>query len=78
MGATERDEDQKSFRGFINDFAYWTKPLQPNEIKELHKSHYGLSYLNDYGQYSSSENLKTYYDFKHIKLKSNYVYDEGK
>ena len=77
MGATERDEDQKSFRGFINDFAYWTKPLQPNEIKELHKSQ-GFSLLNDYEQYSSSENLKTYYDFKHIKLKSNYVYDEGK
>ena len=76
IGATERDEDIKSFRGFINDFAYWDKPLQPNEVQQIHKSQ-GFSFLNDYEQYSSSENLKTYYDFKHLKLKSNYVYDEG-
>ena len=34
--------------------------------------------MNDYEQYSSSENLKIYYDFKHIQIKSNYQYDEGK
>ena len=72
----QKDDDIKSFRGFINDFAYWDKPLQSNEIQELYKSQ-GFSLLNDYEQYSSSENLKTYYDFKHLKLKSNYVYDEG-
>ena len=33
-----REEDRKSFRGFVNDFAYWDKPLQQNEIQELHKS----------------------------------------
>jgi len=77
IGATERDEDQKSFRGYVNEFAYWDKQLQPNEIKELHQSQ-GFSLLNNYEQYSSSYNLKTYYDFKYIKLKSDYFYDEGK
>ena len=77
IGATERDDDIKSFRGYVNDFAFWDKPLQPNEVQEIHKSQ-GFSLLNDYEQYSSSDNLQTYYDFKHIKLKSNYLYDEGK
>ena len=77
IGATDRDDDIKSFRGYVNEFAYWDKQLQPNEIKELHESQ-GFSLLNNYEQYSSSYNLKTYYDFKHIKLKSDYFYDEGK
>lgn len=77
IGATERDDDIKSFRGYVNDFAYWDKPLQPNEVQEIHKSQ-GFSLLNDYEQYSSSDNLISYYDFKHLKLKSNYIYDEGK
>ena len=34
--------------------------------------------LNDYEQYSSSDNLKTYYDFKQIKLDENYKYNKGK
>ena len=77
IGATERDDDIKSFRGYVNEFAYWDKPLQPNEVQEIHKSQ-GFSLLNDYEQYSSSDNLISYYDFKHLKLKSNYIYDEGK
>ena len=77
IGATERDEDQKSFRGYVNEFGYWDKSLQPNEVKELHQSQ-GFSLLNDYEQYSSSDNLKTYYDFKQIKLDENYKYDTGK
>ena len=77
IGATEREEDQKSFRGYVNEFGYWDKSLQPNEVKELHQSQ-GFSLLNDYEQYSSSDNLKTYYDFKQIKLDENYKYDTGK
>ena len=77
IGATERDEDQKSFRGYVNEFGYWDKSLQPNEVKELHQSQ-GFSLLNDYEQYSSSDNLETYYDFKQIKLDENYKYDTGK
>ena len=72
-----REEDYKSFRGYVNEFAYWNKPLQPNEIKELQNSE-GFSLLNDYEQYSSSDNLKSYYDFKHIKLDENYKYDTGR
>jgi hypothetical protein len=77
IGATERDEDQKSFRGYVSEFGYWDKSLQPNEVKELHQSQ-GFSLLNDYEQYSSSDNLETYYDFKQIKLDENYKYDTGK
>jgi len=77
IGATERDEDQKSFRGYVNEFGYWDKSLQPNEVKELHQSQ-GFSLLNDYEQYSSSDNLKIYYDFKYIKLDEDYKYDTGK
>ena len=25
IGATERDDDIKSFRGYVNEFAYWDK-----------------------------------------------------
>ena len=77
IGATDRNEDQKSFRGYVNEFAYWNKSLQPNEIKELQQSQ-GFSLLNNYQQYSSSDNLITYYDFKQIKLDKNYKYDTGK
>ena len=38
---------------------------------------FGLSYMTDTGQYSSSENLKIYYDFKHIQLNQPYQYEEG-
>ena len=71
-----RDDDRKSFRGFVSDFAYWNKALQKNEIQELTET-FGLSYMTDTGQYSSSENLKIYYDFKHIQLNQPYQYEEG-
>ena len=73
----KRTEDRKSFRGFVNEFAYWNKPLQPNEIQEIHTTQ-GFSLLNNYEQYNSSNNLKIYYDFKHIKLDKDYKYDTGK
>ena len=73
----DRENDRKSFRGFINEFAYWNKPLQRNEIQEIHQSQ-GFSLLNSYEQYNSSKNLKIYYDFKHIKLEDDYKYDTGK
>ena len=75
--ADNRTVDRKSFRGFINEFAYWNKPLQRNEIQEIHQSQ-GFSLLNSYEQYNSSKNLKIYYDFKHIKLDKDYKYDTGK
>jgi len=72
-----RENDRKSFRGFINEFAYWDNPLQLNEVQQIHTSQ-GFSLLNNYEQYNSSENLKIYYDFKHTKLDENYKYDFGK
>ena len=76
IGAIDRENDQKSFVGFVSDFAYWDKTLQKNEVQELTDT-LGLSYLTDTGQYSSSENLKIYYDFKHIHLNQPYQYEEG-
>ncbi len=57
IGAIDRDNDIKSFRGYVNEFAYWDKQLQPNEVKELHESQ-GFSLLNNYEQYSSSIKFK--------------------
>jgi hypothetical protein len=76
IATPNRKEDQKSFIGFVSDFAYWDKPLQKNEVQELTDT-FGLSYLTDTGQYSSSEHLKIYYDFKHIQLNQPYQYEEG-
>ena len=76
IATPNRKEDQKSFIGFVSDFAYWDKALQKNEIQELTET-FGLSYVSDTGQYSSSENLKIYYDFKHIQLNQPYQYEEG-
>jgi hypothetical protein len=73
----KRTEDRKSFRGFVNEFGYWDKPLQRNEIQQIHTIS-GFSFLNNYEQYNSSDNLKIYYDFKHIKLDEDYKYDTGK
>jgi hypothetical protein len=73
----KRTEDRKSFRGFVNEFGYWDKPLQRNEIQQIHTIS-GFSFLNNYEQYNSSKNLKIYYDFKHIKLDEDYKYDTGK
>ena len=76
IATPNRKEDQKSFIGFVSDFAYWDKALQKNEVQELTDT-FGLSYITDTGQYSSSENLKIYYDFKHIHLNQPYQYEEG-
>ena len=38
----------------------------------------GISLLNNYEQYSSSDNLKIYYDFKHITLDRQYQYETSK
>jgi hypothetical protein len=74
--ADDRENDRKSFRGFVNEFGYWNKPLQLNEVQQIHTAQ-GFSLLNNYEQYNSSDNLKIYYDFKHIKLDENYKYDSG-
>ena len=76
IATPNRKEDQKSFIGFVSDFAYWDKALQKNEVKEFHDT-LGFGYQCDTGQYSSSENLKIYYDFKHIQLNQPYQYEEG-
>ena len=74
VGIPERDNgDIKSFVGFISEFAYWNDTLGKNEVKELDDS-MGISLLNNYEQYSSAEDLKIYYDFKHINLDRQYEY----
>ena len=76
IATPNRKEDQKSFIGYVSDFAYWDKALQKNEVKEFHDT-LGFGYQCDTGQYSSSENLKIYYDFKNIVLSHPYQYETG-
>ena len=35
IATPNRKEDQKSFIGFVSDFAYWNKALQKNEVQDL-------------------------------------------
>ena len=76
IASLDRDDDRKSFRGFVNDFAYWNKALEVNEVQGLHQNK-GMSYLIDDNQYSSSKHLKIYYDFKHSKFNNSYDYTQG-
>jgi len=75
--ADTREDDRKSFRGFVSDFCYWDTTLAQNEIDEFVENP-GMGYLTDIGQYSSSRKLKVYYDFKHIKLNNQFQYEKGK
>ena len=76
IASIDREDDRKSFRGFVNDFAYWDKALEVNEIQGLHQNK-GMSFIVDDKQYSSSDNLKIYYDFKHTKFNNSYDYTKG-
>ncbi len=76
IASVDREDDRKSFRGFVNDFAYWDKALEVNEIQGLHQNK-GMSFMVDDKQYSSSDNLKIYYDFKHTKFNNSYDYTKG-
>ena len=77
IASVEREDDRKSFRGFVSDFAYWDNALQRNEIQGLYQNS-GMSYLIDDNQYNSSSNLKIYYDFKHTTFDKSYDYETGK
>ena len=71
---TEKN-DRKSFRGFINDLRIGTNHYNETKYKNYTIT-LGFSLLTVTGQYSSSENLKIYYDFKHIQLDQDYQYDD--
>src|SRR5210317_516189 len=72
----KKNNVKKSFRGFVSEFAYWNSTLASNEIREFTES-YGMGFLYDINQYSSSKDLKIYYDFKHIKLDKQLDYESG-
>jgi hypothetical protein len=76
IASIDREDDRKSFRGFVSDFAYWNKALEINEVQGLHQNK-GMSYLIDDNQYNSSQNLKIYYDFKHTTFDKSYDYEQG-
>ena len=76
IASVEREDDRKSFRGYVSDFAYWGKALKRNEIQGLYQNS-GMSFLYDDNQYESSNNLKIYYDFKHSKFTNSYAYEKG-
>ena len=46
IASIDREDDRKSFRGFVNDFAYWDKALEVNEIQGLHQNK-GMSFMVD-------------------------------
>ena len=71
------DVDIKSFVGYVKEVAIWNDALQPNEIDSIYDSS-GMSFLSDFEQYSSSENLLNYYDFKNVIYDRPYKYDSGK
>jgi len=73
----KKNNVKKSFRGFVSEFAYWNSTLASNEIREFTES-YGMGFLYDINQYSSSKHLKIYYDFKHLSLNNSFKYDKGK
>ncbi len=68
---------EKSFCGYISEFGYWDKPLLKNEIKDLSNT-IGVSLISNYEQYSSANDLKIYYDFKHTIYDHQYDYSVGR
>jgi hypothetical protein len=71
------DVDIKSFVGHVKEVAIWSDALQPNEIDSIYENP-GMSFLSDFEQYSSTENLLNYYDFKNVIYDRPYKYDSGK
>lgn len=71
------DVDIKSFIGHVKEVAIWSDALQPNEIDSIYENP-GMSFLSDFEQYSSTENLLNYYDFKNVIYDRPYKYDSGK
>lgn len=65
-GNPNRLENPKYFRGNISTFAAYSTALEDKEIHEICKNEYlGLS--QNFGDYISSHELKTYYDSKFIR-----------
>lgn len=60
-----REEKQNYFKGYFDEFAYFDKLLDQKEISDISLNKYNL--LNeDFYDYKSSSNLKTYYNANHI------------
>ena len=76
LASIEREDDKKSFRGYVSDFAYWETCLEKNEVREINENS-GMSFLYDNNQYGSSNRLKLYYDFKHSTFNNSYDYGKG-
>jgi hypothetical protein len=66
VGRPDREGQQNYFKGVIHTFAYYDELLSEKEIKEISNNTDNL--LNeDFGDYKSSEFLKTYYETNHIR-----------
>lgn len=65
VGDPNRKEDEKYFRGYINQFAVFSTVLEENEIVEISKNINNV--LNeDFDDYNSSQSLQLYYDSRFI------------
>lgn len=61
-----RKENEKFFKGLINQFAIFSSILSPEEIKEISTNQFfGLT--QNFGKYQSTHSLKLAYDAKFIK-----------
>jgi hypothetical protein len=66
VGRPDREGLQNYYRGIIDSFAYYDIILNDDEIKEIANNDTNLL-NNDFGEYRSSNSLKTYYDANHIR-----------
>jgi hypothetical protein len=66
VGDPNREHDLKYFKGYLDSFAVFDDILEDEEIIEISKNRYfGLT--QNFGNYTSSHILQTYYDAKFIK-----------
>ena len=66
VGNPNRENIPNFFKGYIDSFAYFDKILNEDEILDISTTEYKLLTEN-FGNYNSSNSLKTYYDANHIK-----------
>lgn len=67
VGDPNREIISNFFKGYIDGFAQWDKVLTNDEILDISKNENNLLNQN-FGNYTSSKSLNTYYDSNYIKL----------
>ena len=76
VGDPNRDVIPNFFKGYIDSFAYYDKILSDKEIYEISLNEEKLLNKN-FGNYTSSDSLKTYYDSNYIRYYQLYDLSEN-